>query len=56
VPADINAMQESDRAQAIAWRRSTRAAFRRALGAGLSVQGFIIDDCAQRGYYLLAKG
>ena len=56
VPADINTMQETDRAQAIAWRRSTRAAFRRALAAGMSVQGFIIDDCAQRGYYLLAKG
>jgi predicted GNAT superfamily acetyltransferase len=56
VPADINAMQESDPEQAIAWRRSTRSAFRRALDAGLSVQGFVIDDCAHRGYYLLAKG
>src|SRR5690242_1715300 len=55
VPADINAMQEADREQAIRWRHSTRAAFRRALDAGLTVQGFVIDDCAQRGYYLLAK-
>ena len=54
VPTDINTMQEHDRDQAIAWRRSTRAAFRRALDAGLTVQGFVIDDCAQRGYYLLA--
>lgn len=56
VPADINAMQESDRPQAIAWRRSTRAAFQRALDGGLSVRGFVIDDCAQRGYYLMARG
>jgi predicted GNAT superfamily acetyltransferase len=55
VPADINAMQVSDPAQAIAWRQSTRAAFRRALDAGLSVQGFVIDDCAHRGYYLMAR-
>ena len=38
------------------WRHSTRAAFRRALDAGLTVQGFVIDDCANRGYYLLARG
>ena len=55
VPADINAMQENDREQAIAWRQSTRAAIRRALAAGLSVQGFVIDDCAHRGYYLMAR-
>jgi chorismate synthase len=55
VPTDINGMQQSDREQAIAWRRSTRAAFRGALSAGLTVQGFVIDDCAQRGYYLLAR-
>src|SRR5690348_3915004 len=55
VPADINSMQETDREQAIAWRRSTRTAFRRALDAGLSVRGFVIDDCADRGYYLLAR-
>ena len=55
VPADINSMQETDREQAIRWRQSTRAAFRRALDAGLTVQGFVIDDCAARGYYLLAK-
>ena len=55
VPTDINGMQEADRDQAIAWRRSTRAAFGRALAGGLTVQGFVIDDCAQRGYYLLAR-
>jgi predicted GNAT superfamily acetyltransferase len=55
VPADINAMQEADREQAIQWRQSTRAAFRRALDAGLTVQGFVIDDCAKRGYYLLGR-
>jgi len=56
VPTDINTLQESDRNQAIAWRHSTRAAFSRALAAGLTVQGFVIDECAHRGYYLLAKG
>ena len=54
VPTDINALQYSDRDQAIAWRRSTRVAFGRALASGLSVQGFVIDECAHRGYYLLA--
>jgi predicted GNAT superfamily acetyltransferase len=53
VPADINEMQRSDRDQAIAWRHSTRAAFQHALAAGLTVHGFVIDDCARRGYYLL---
>lgn len=56
VPTDINGMQESDRDQAIRWRESTRAAFRRALDAGLTVRGFVIDDCAQRGYYLMGRG
>jgi len=55
VPADINSMQDSDRDQAIAWRRSTRAAFGRALSAGLTVQGFVIDECVQRGYYLMSR-
>jgi hypothetical protein len=49
-------MQQSDRKQAIAWRHSTRAAFRRAIDAGLTVQGFVIDDCTHQGYYLLARG
>jgi predicted GNAT superfamily acetyltransferase len=55
VPLDINGMQTSDRDQAIAWRRSTRSAFGRALTAGLTVCGFVIDDCVQRGYYLLGR-
>ena len=55
VPPDVNELQRTDRDQAIAWRRSTRAAFQRALAAGLTVQGFVIDDCARRGYYLLAR-
>jgi len=55
VPTDINTLQDSDREQAIKWRHSTRAAFRRALDAGLTVQGFVIDDCAARGYYLLSR-
>jgi len=56
VPTDINGMQDADRDQAIAWRRSTRAAFGRAIAAGLTVQGFVIDECAHRGYYLLGRG
>jgi predicted GNAT superfamily acetyltransferase len=55
VPADINTLQQSDKQQAIAWRHSTRAAIRGALDAGLTVQGFVIDDCTHRGYYLLAR-
>jgi predicted GNAT superfamily acetyltransferase len=55
VPTDINAMQQTDRKQSVAWRQSTRAAFKRAMSAGLTVRGFVIDDCAQRGYYLLAR-
>jgi predicted GNAT superfamily acetyltransferase len=55
IPTDIGSLQDSDRSQAIAWRHSTRAAFARALFAGLTVQGFVIDECAQRGYYLLAR-
>ena len=53
VPADINAVQEKDANEAAAWRRSTRAAFQRSREAGLTVRGFVVDDCAKRGYYLL---
>ncbi|HEY2379320.1 MAG TPA: hypothetical protein VGH98_25280 [Gemmatimonadaceae bacterium] len=56
VPTDINDLQHSDRNRAIAWRHSTRAAFARALAAKLTVQGFVIDECAHRGHYLLARG
>jgi predicted GNAT superfamily acetyltransferase len=55
VPADINTMQQTDRTQAIAWRHSTRGAFRHALDKGLAVRGFVIDDCTHRGYYLLER-
>lgn len=55
IPADITAIQETDREEAIAWRRSTRAAFQSALAAGLTVQGFVVDECANQGYYLLAR-
>ena len=55
VPADINALQQEDTAAAAAWRQSTRVAFQRALRSGLSVRGFVVDECAHRGYYLLAK-
>lgn len=55
VPTDINALQEQDAEQAASWRRSTRAAFQRAREAGLTVRGFVVDDCAHRGYYLLAS-
>ena len=55
VPTDINSLQQTDHKEAIAWRQSTRSAFRRAMSAGLTVKGFVIDDCAQRGYYLLDR-
>lgn len=55
VPADINTLQQSDKQQAVAWRHSTRAAIRSALDAGLTVHGFVIDDCTHRGYYVLAR-
>jgi predicted GNAT superfamily acetyltransferase len=55
VPPDINALQEEDAEAAAGWRRSTRAAFQRALRAGLTVRGFVVDECAHRGYYLLAR-
>jgi len=55
VPTDINSLQQTDHKEAIAWRQSTRSVFRRAMSAGLTVKGFVIDDCAQRGYYLLDR-
>ena len=55
VPADINALQQEDGEQAAAWRRSSREAFTRAREAGLTVRGFVVDECAHRGYYLLAR-
>ena len=55
VPADINALQEQDAGEAAEWRKSTRKAFQRAREAGLTVHGFVVDDCAHRGYYLLAQ-
>src|SRR6185503_11774300 len=55
VPADVNALQQEDAEKAAAWRRSSREAFKRAREAGLTVRGFVVDECAHRGYYLLAR-
>lgn len=55
IPHDITSVQQSERQQAVSWRLSTRAAFQRALAAGLTVRGFVVDECSKRGYYLLAK-
>ena len=55
VPADISELQRHDPKLAARWRQTTRRAFHRAHDAGLVVQGFVVDDCAKRGYYLLSK-
>jgi predicted GNAT superfamily acetyltransferase len=55
IPLDISTLQQVDREQAIAWRQSTRAAFTKALAAGFGVQGFVIDRCAERAYYLMER-
>jgi predicted GNAT superfamily acetyltransferase len=55
VPADIAELQQRDPRLAARWRQTTRRAFHRAHEAGLVVQGFVVDDCAKRGYYLMTK-
>ncbi|HKO16113.1 MAG TPA: hypothetical protein VJU87_07735 [Gemmatimonadaceae bacterium] len=55
IPVDITEVQQQDPRAARRWRQSTREAFQRALGAGLVVRGFVVDACARRGYYLLAR-
>ncbi|HJQ20104.1 MAG TPA: hypothetical protein VJ867_07135 [Gemmatimonadaceae bacterium] len=55
VPHDINVLQQSDPDAAARWRRTTRAAIQCAFRSGLSVRGFVVDDCTRQGYYLLAR-
>jgi predicted GNAT superfamily acetyltransferase len=55
VPADITELQRDNPKLAARWRQTTRRAFHRAHEAGLVVQGFVVDDCAKRGYYLLSR-
>jgi len=55
VPADITELQRDNPRLAARWRQTTRRAFHRARDAGLVVQGFVVDDCAKRGYYLLSR-
>jgi predicted GNAT superfamily acetyltransferase len=55
VPADISELQQREPRLAARWRQTTRRAVHRAHDAGLVVQGFVVDDCAKRGYYLFSK-
>lgn len=55
VPHDISDLQAREMARAARWRRSTRAAFESTLLAGYSVEGFVADEDADRGYYLLRR-
>lgn len=55
VPADIAALQADKPDIAAAWRKSTRAAFERALANGYRVEGFTSDRAGGRSHYLLAR-
>jgi predicted GNAT superfamily acetyltransferase len=55
IPLDIAALQHQRPDEARQWRQSTREAFQHALAAGLTARGFVVDECAKRGYYLLTK-
>jgi predicted GNAT superfamily acetyltransferase len=57
IPGDIEALIETDIAEARAWRERTRHALRDALAAGKTVEGFRIDPQTGRGsYFLRARG
>lgn len=55
IPLDINALQQDDPEEALAWRRATRPAFQRTVCVDFDVAGFYVDADAKRGYYLLAR-
>ena len=54
IPPDILRVQAESLETAARWRTSTRAAFQRALAAGLDVQGFYRDD-HDRCFYVLGR-
>jgi predicted GNAT superfamily acetyltransferase len=53
IPRDIARVQASSLDLAARWRASTRRAFVWCLAHGYAVAGFVRDDAADRGYYLL---
>jgi predicted GNAT superfamily acetyltransferase len=55
VPRDVSLIQNADVARAARWRSATRAAFETAFATGFTIDGFIADRDADRGYYLLTK-
>jgi len=55
VPLDITTLQSADPDRAVRWRTSTRPAFEAALASGYRIDGFDIDQNAERGFYLLAR-
>ena len=55
VPADVEALQQSDMAAAIAWREASRRQFQKAFREGYSVDGFELDSVDGRGWYLLSR-
>lgn len=54
IPADIQTLKATDRAAAIGWRNSVRAAFSRHLAQGWRVLRFDRDDGSGRSAYVLA--
>jgi predicted GNAT superfamily acetyltransferase len=55
IPADIGTVQARSLDEAAGWRASTRAAIAHALASGFEISGFIRDDAASRGYYLMQR-
>jgi len=53
IPLDIGAVQRESLDLAFRWRLATRDAFTAALAAGYRVDGFLRDEAAARGFYLL---
>lgn len=56
VPQDLNALLAGEPQLAVEWRRHTRRAFRRWLGRGYRVAGFVRDEDGEGGAYRLEPG
>jgi predicted GNAT superfamily acetyltransferase len=55
IPLDIAAIRDSAPETAARWRSSTRDAFTRLLARQYTITGFVRDQAAGRGYYLLSR-
>lgn len=55
VPLRIDQLQSSDMPAAQKWRGATREAFLSAMTRGYAVNGFYVDEGADRGYYVLTR-